>query len=236
MSVSSLQYINKNIKTIGKSLMRINELLTEETLDELSLAQVGKGVGNVIKKTSSAIQGAKGAWQGAKDAYNQGKQSGSYTAARNAVGGGAPATNNQQNSAGQGTDHGLGQHSDGAFVQPGDKFDHETGQPLPNPQANNQQSQQQSTPAANQQQNQQQQSTPADNQQQQQTQVAGGAMKADAIAGELKGVWDKATADQGSATGDGKVKQQIIAMAKDAGMTGMKIESVGYSRFLGMEL
>jgi len=64
----------------------------------------------------------------------------------------------------------------------------------------------------------------------------GGAMKGAQIAAELKAVWDKATADPGSMTGDGVVRQQIISMAKTAGMTGMKIESVGYSRFLGMKI
>ena len=226
--------------------MRINELLTEETLDELSLAQVGKGVGNVIKKTSSAIQGAKGAWQGAKDAYNQGKQSGSYNAARNAVSGGAPATNPPQTPAQQQSQQAQG-GADSAAPYSGPNWDEVTGAPLsPTAKAEyanfspEQKAEIEKNIAANQQGGANITNTPppADNQQQdqQQTQVAGGAMKADAIAGELKGVWDKATADQGSATGDGKVKQQIIAMAKDAGMTGMKIESIGYSRFLGMEL
>ena len=202
--------------------MRINELLTEETLDELSLAQVGKGIGNVARGVGKAVGGVQGAWQGAKQQFSQGKQQ-AQTGARNAVGGNSTPPNQQQTApaAGTGTDHGLGQHSDGEYVQPGDKFDHATGEPLPQPNQNNQQQQQQTT-------------TPANDQQQQAQ--SSGAMKADAIAGELKGVWDKATADQGSATGDGRVKQQIIAMAKDAGMTGMKIESVGYSRFLGMEL
>ena len=73
--------------------MRINELLSEnEHLDEFSLAGAGAGVGNVIRKTSSAVQGAKGAWQGAKDAWSQGKQSGTYDAARSAVAGTPPAS------------------------------------------------------------------------------------------------------------------------------------------------
>ena len=67
--------------------MRINELLTEDQLDELSLKGVGRGVGNVIRGTSSAINGVKGAWQGAKDAWAQGKQSGSYDTARSAISG-----------------------------------------------------------------------------------------------------------------------------------------------------
>lgn len=67
--------------------MRITELLTEEQLDELSLKGIGRGVGNVIRGTSSAINGVRGAWQGAKDAWAQGKQSGSYDAARSAISG-----------------------------------------------------------------------------------------------------------------------------------------------------
>jgi len=59
------------------------------------------------------------------------------------------------------------------------------------------------------------------------------AMKGDQIAGELKGVWDKASADQGSMTGSPQVQQQIIAMAKAAGLAGRKIESRQfYSKFL----
>jgi hypothetical protein len=208
MSASSLQYINKNIKTIGKSLMRINELLTEETLDELSLAQVGKGVGNVIRKTSSAVHGAKGAWHGAKDAWAQGKQTGHYDAARNIVGGGASATNpaQQQNQQAQ------------TSSVPG-----QTNTDSTQTTANDQPAQ------TNQQQ------TTASTSNQQQTQQSS-AMKADDITGGLKSVWDKATADQGSMTSSPQVQQQIIAMAKDAGLTGRKIESVGHSRFLGIDL
>jgi hypothetical protein len=200
--------------------MRINELLAEETLDELNLAKnIGRGIGKVATGVGKAVGGVQGAWHGAKDAYNQGKAQ-TYAPARNAVSGGAPQTTTAPTQPtttppASGKDQGLGQHSDGAYIQPGDKFDHETGQPLPV------QNNQQTTP-------------PADNQQQQQQKS--NAMNATAIAGELKDVWDKARADQGSAIGDGRVKQQITAMAKDAGMTGMRIESVGYSRFLGMAL
>lgn len=63
------------------------------------------------------------------------------------------------------------------------------------------------------------------------------AMKGDQIAGELKGVWDKASADQGSMTGSPQVQQQIIAMAKAAGLAGRKIEGKQfYSKFLGKDI
>lgn len=59
------------------------------------------------------------------------------------------------------------------------------------------------------------------------------AMKGDQIAGDLKGIWDKASADQGSMTGSPQVQQQIIAMAKAAGLAGRKIEGRQfYSKFL----
>ena len=78
---------------------------------------------------------------------------------------------------------------------------------------------------------------PAGGQQQQQAPAKPAAMKGSEIAGELKGVWDKASADQGSMTGSPQVKQQIIAMAKAAGMTGMKIENRQfYSKFLGQNI
>jgi hypothetical protein len=68
--------------------MRINELIVEsQQIDELSLAGVGKGIGNAIRGTSTAVQGAKGAWQGAKDAWSQGTNSGTYDKARAAVSG-----------------------------------------------------------------------------------------------------------------------------------------------------
>jgi len=62
------------------------------------------------------------------------------------------------------------------------------------------------------------------------------AMKGSEIAGELKTVWDKATADQASMTSSPQVKQQIISMAKHAGMTGQTIESKFYSKFLNREI
>ena len=197
MSVSSLQYINKNTKTIGMSYMRINELLTEETLDELSLAQVGKGIGNVARGVGKAVGGVQGAWQGAKQQFSQGKHQ-AQTAARNVVGGGSSTSNPPQTPAQQ---------------QSQDATVNVSGQTVSGNTAG------QTTPATN---------------QTQQTPTTGAPAKKSAtdIADTIKSIYS----DQSNPIGAPGVKQEIIALAKAAGMQGMKIESVGYSRFLGMEL
>lgn len=56
------------------------------------------------------------------------------------------------------------------------------------------------------------------------------------IAKELDQVWQQARASQESQTSAPQVKRQIIAMAKDAGMTGMTIEGKFYSKFLNKTL
>lgn len=66
--------------------MRINDLIVEQQLDELSLAGVGGAVGKGISGVSTAVNGVKGAWQGAKDAWN-GAGNKAFNAARSAVGG-----------------------------------------------------------------------------------------------------------------------------------------------------
>lgn len=64
-----------------------------------------------------------------------------------------------------------------------------------------------------------------------------GPMSGSDIAKALGDVWSRATADQASATGAPQVKQQIIQMAKQIGMTGQTIpESKFYSKFLQMEI
>jgi hypothetical protein len=64
-----------------------------------------------------------------------------------------------------------------------------------------------------------------------------GPMSGPDIAKELGDVWSRATADQASATGAPQVRQQIIQMAKQIGMTGQTIpESKFYSKFLQMEI
>lgn len=223
--------------------MRINELILEsKQLDELSLAGIGQGIGKVASGVGKAVGGVQGAFHGAKDAYRQGK-AGAYAPTRDAVAQGAPATNQAPKGAVQSTPaqqqsqdangNAPGQPNTGGGLTPpttpeeraahmaaGGKFDDQTGKPIPldNTQSPNQQTQ----------------SNTQSNQQQQTPQAT--AMKAGEIAGELKSTWDKATSDQGSMTSSPQVQQQIIAMAKAAGLTGTKIESVGYSRFLGIAL
>ena len=65
------------------------------------------------------------------------------------------------------------------------------------------------------------------------------AMKAVEIVKDLDGVWQKATADQGSETTSPQVQNQIRTMAKQAGLTGQTIKEnkVGYSsKFLGITI
>jgi hypothetical protein len=168
--------------------MRINELLTEEQVNEISLgkkiaagaARFAQGAGDVIGGTLGGIQGA---WSRGTRAYQRGKevvdpianpkaepatattpastdrpyvapstggaddpeklraQAAELTQKADAIekqkttaptSGG---TNPAPTSGGIGIDQGLGKHGDGYFIQPGDKFDRETGKPLPGQEA-----------------------------------------------------------------------------------------------------
>jgi hypothetical protein len=187
--------------------MRINELLTEETLDELSLAQVGKGIGKFAGKVGTAKGNVQGAWQGAKDAYNQAAGRSAAIARRN-VG------------------RASGYDKSRARNIPGTPTDADTTTGIP---ADNQQQaatgvgHDSPTPASS--------IHPVDR-----TPSAPAVRSSTDIAGKLKDIWDDAMAHQSSNSGHPDVQQQIIAMAKDAGLTGRKIESVGHSRFLGIDL
>jgi hypothetical protein len=193
-----------------------------------------------LKPDQTPTQGTKkaGFWNGYNDTVN----ASTSTSATNANSQ-QPQSNGQQNNQQQTTPASNQQQASAPA---------NSQQPQSNGQQNNQQ---QTTPAnsqqpqSNGQQNNQQQTTPASNQQQQGGQQVAAtpnakekpaeapAMKADEIASELNDVWKKATANQGSMTSDGKVKQQIVAMAKDAGMSGMKIENkLFHSKFLGIDL
>ena len=58
--------------------MKINQIIVEaEQLDELGLADVGRGIGSVAGKTAQGLGavagGVKGAWDAAKSGYQSGK-------------------------------------------------------------------------------------------------------------------------------------------------------------------
>jgi pyruvate/2-oxoglutarate dehydrogenase complex dihydrolipoamide acyltransferase (E2) component len=229
--------------------MKIHELLAEEQLDELSLKGLGTGIGKAIGAVpGAALQGAKNVWSGVKQGWGSGQQALK------------PDQTPTQGTKKAGFWNGYNDTVNASTSTSATNANSQ--QPQSNGQQNNQQ---QTTPASNQQQasapansqqlqsngqqNNQQQTTPASNQQQQGGQQVAAtpnakekpaeapAMKADEIASELNDVWKKATANQGSMTSDGKVKQQIVAMAKDAGMSGMKIENkLFHSKFLGIDL
>jgi hypothetical protein len=77
------------------------------------------------------------------------------------------------------------------------------------------------------------QQAPAGNQQAAEEPAEAPAMKSAEITSALDTVWKKATANQGSMTGSPQVQQQIIGMAKAAGLAGRKIEGRQfYSKFL----
>jgi len=63
--------------------MHISELISEQQLDELSLAGIGKGIGTVAKGLGKAVGGVQGAWQGAKDVYGQNRDRVAKVAQRN---------------------------------------------------------------------------------------------------------------------------------------------------------
>jgi hypothetical protein len=173
--------------------MRINEILSENQLDELNLAgAAGKAAG----WTAGAVGAAKKGIQGARGAFNQGFQAGKARWD-------APK---------------------GDYVDPlaaGDNSQQDTDVP----------GQQASAP-----QGQPQTGTQPTTQQPQQQQPAG--IGGQQIAGELGKVWNKFTADQANKTSSPQVRQQIISMAKQAGLTGQRIESrVQFpSRFLGIDI
>jgi hypothetical protein len=71
--------------------MRINEILIEQQLDELSLAGVGRGVGKVAGGIGKAIGGTVGGAVSAVKQFGKGLKTG-YTSARDTVAGTTTAT------------------------------------------------------------------------------------------------------------------------------------------------
>jgi hypothetical protein len=69
--------------------MRINELLETQQVDEISLAGVGKGIGNVAGAVGKGIGGAVGGTIAAAKRFGQGIKQG-YKGASATVGGTAP--------------------------------------------------------------------------------------------------------------------------------------------------
>ena len=63
--------------------MPISELLSEQQLDELSLAGVGQGIGKVANTVGNVAGHVQGAYLGAEDAFNQGLNQTSRIAQRN---------------------------------------------------------------------------------------------------------------------------------------------------------
>ena len=192
------------------SYMRINELLTEETLDELNLA---KGLGRVAGAVGAAKGNVQGAWQGAKDAYNQAADRMRPIAQRNVARAGGYSKNRDRHPDWQPT-----------------PTDTQTAVSTPTNAQTNASSNIDNVGMGH------TEPTPASIAHPVNRAPSAPARSSTDIAGKLKDVWDDAMAHQSSNSGHPEVQQQIIAMAKDAGLTGRKIESVGHSRFLGIDL
>jgi hypothetical protein len=76
--------------------MKINELIVEQQLDELGIAQgIGKAVGGVAKGIGAVAGGVRGAWDQAKAGYQAGRATVGGTA--------SPQPNTQQSGAGAST-------------------------------------------------------------------------------------------------------------------------------------
>lgn len=212
--------------------MRINELLTEnQSLDELNLASVGRGIGAAAGALGRGVGNIQGAWQGAKAAFNQNRAPAANKATRNvAHGGGAQVPRNvggvtptpgtayparstagsdPQVTGGEVASNNLLARARQGTAQ--DPANQQTAAPATTAPAA-----QTSAPAG-------QTAAPAD-------------MKASEIVNDLRAVWDKATASQGSQTSAPAVQQQIRAMAKSAAMTGQTISEKFSSKFLGMDI
>jgi hypothetical protein len=241
--------------------MRINELLVEEQIDELSLAPIGRGIGKVASGVGKVVGGVKGAVQGAKNAYAQGKNQ-AYQGTLNTVSGGAPQAGGgqpvatpAQNGTTQTTAPQAGTTNTQQTTQPSANTQPQAAGTSTTPQQASQQQTAQAPTAPQGQTNtaepngrvepKMDNTPPAQGGMSTQTPTAPAnneppGMKGPEIAAELDKVWKKATANQGSMTGSPQVRNQITAMAKGAGMTGQTIpesKQVGYrSRFLGLDI
>lgn len=200
--------------------MKINEvILTEEQLDELNLKGLGQGLGRAVGGVAGgAIQGVKNIWSGMKQGYQSGqdalKPDGTPATPTAPNTGGtttAPATNTTTAPNEIGANNLLARARQGTTQDP--NAPQQTApaggtEPAPAP------AQEPTTqaPAAA---TAQEPAAPAEP----------AAMKAPEIVKGLNDIWSKATANQGSMTGSPQVQQQLIAMAKQAGLAGRKIEN-----------
>ena len=226
--------------------MKINELILEqEQIDELNLKGLGQGLGKAVGAVAGgAVQGAKNIWSGAKQGYQAGQNALKPD--------GTPATPNTTTPTPAGTSGGGGGYVAGGEVASNNilaRARQGTTQDPNAPQGNAPQGNapQGNAPQSNApQSNAPQSNAPQGNAQQPAADAAPAeapAMKSAEIVQGLNDIWTKATANQGSMTGSPQVQQQLIAMAKTAGLAGRKIENRKnnkplvvefHSRFLGM--
>jgi len=173
--------------------MRIEELLEEQQLDELSLSGIGKGLGKAAGAVGSAVGGVQGAWAGMKNAYGQKRDRVAAVAQRNVRRAGGYRANkvSASGTTGSGNTQSTTQNT-----------------------ANNA-------------------TTSASSNSIPQTSVPT-TKTADEIAKTLSDIYS----NQSNPLGVPKVKQEIISLAKHAGMTGQTIqESEKFnSKFLGMDI
>jgi hypothetical protein len=233
--------------------MRINELILEQQLDELNLKGLGQGIGKAIGGVAGgAVQGVKNVWSGMKQGYQSGqdalKPDGTPAAPSAPSTGGAPAAPTSTGTAPTGNapvsnagtaPNEIGGNNLLARAQQGTTQDPNAPK-QPAPQGEQPPAQEPAAPTA------QEPAAPAAPTAQEPAAPAEApAMKAAEIVQGLTDIWGKATANQGSMTSSPQVQQQLIAMAKDAGLAGRKVESRNnkkkvvvefHSKFLGRNL
>ena len=173
--------------------MRIEELLEEQQLDELSLSGIGKGLGKAAGAVGGAVGGVQGAWQGMKNAYGQKRDRVAAVSQRNVQRAGGYRTNK-------------------ATV---------TNPAVPGS-GNTQDTTQTPTNTA---------TTSASSNQPARTSVPT-TKTADEIAKILSDLYS----NQSNPLGVPKVKQEIVALAKHAGVTTIQESGKFTSKFLGMDI
>ena len=211
--------------------MKINELISEHSVDEGVIDTVGKAWGGLSRGVGAAVGGLAGTWDAAKQGYAAGK---SAVTGKNPDG--TPVTTSTQGGTTTPAPT-QGGTTTPAPTQGGNTTQGGTTTPAPTQGGTTTPAQTDNAPAA-------EPTAPAAPAAEPAAPAAPAGMKADEIVKGLSDVWGKARASQDSMTGAPAVQQQIRAMGKEAGMAGQTFENrkskksvVEFrSNFLGMKI
>ena len=206
--------------------MKIQELIEDQQVDEISLKGVGQAIGKGLNVAGQAVGGAVGGTIAGAQQFGRGVKAG-YLGAKNTVGGtdntaqpaaaaapgSAPASGAQGASPAGGAAPAQQSAAPASGTAPADGAAPAASSNPPPGGAT-------ATPAAS-------SSPPAGGATTEPAADANAAapeMKAAEIVQSLDGVWKKATANQGSQTSSPAVQNQIRTMAKQAGLAGQQIQ------------